>query len=157
MRRQRALNLHVRPTRHPFVREIARCELPGTPRVLTLDDELIARSDRKTERRRRGCRPEPAEPAAAGAAQIEHTEVEAGRGFDEDRLTRGRRAAHAGAPEGEIRASFTGDGRSRARTKSITSVIASCSAAPAVLSTMTWRRASSLSMKSEGSRCRRVA
>src|SRR3989449_1037141 len=98
---------------------------------------------RDEERGRRPRRAHTAEAAAQVAAQVEDAEVEARRRLDEYGARRGHDAA--------------GWGRGAARTYSVSSAIASRSRGPAVLSTMTWSRASSSRIWSDGSSCVRVA
>ena len=108
-------------------------------RIVSGDFERGGRTRRDEQRRRRRGRADAAEQASERAAEIEQAEVEARRRFDED----GRVRVHA----------LSG----LVRTCSVRSAIASNSWTPAVLSTITWSRWSSLSTNARGSRCRRVA
>src|SRR5688500_18198545 len=95
-------------------------------------------------RRRR--RANAAEPAPERPSKIEHAEVQARVCFNVNGLAAGARHRDPGvAAEGAD------------RMKALTSDIASNSRGPAVLSTITCSRWSSLSRKSRGSICTRVA
>jgi len=95
------------------------------------------------DQRRRGRRgADSAKLSSEIAAKIEEAEMKPRRRFDED----GLRIAHA--PSRWTAAD---------RTCSVSSAIASSSAAPAVLSTITCSRASSLSTNARSSKCSRVA
>ena len=123
-----------------------RGERRGPLRIVAFHLERFGVHRRHQQRRGRRRGADAAEPAAERAAQVEHAEMEAGGRLDEDGLL--DPAAHAG--EGSVRARA-------ASTNAVSSAIASCSAGPAVLSTITCSRSNSLAMNSRGSRWRRVA
>ena len=127
----------------------AAARAASSPCALTVS---AGRREQQRRRRRRGA--DAAEPAAQLAAQIEHAEMQARRRFDEDSVPASARRAAALRSIGSERPRVRGR---RCGCNRVSSAIASSSRGPAVLSTMTCSRSSSLSMKSRGSRCRRVA
>src|SRR5436190_12569309 len=107
----------------------------GARSVRALHGELVARARLDHRRRTADRHAQPAEPARAAAADgVQHAQMQPRRGLDADR-------SHSPP----------------ARTWLRTSSIASRSRGPAVLSTRTWRRASSARISAAGSRRAREA
>ena len=105
----------------------------------------FSQARRNEQRRCRRCRPDTPEPATQRAPQIEHTKMKT------------RRCLHVDFALPTVDVHNGGISPGADRTKSASTAIASNSCSPAVLSTMTWSRAISVSMNARGSKCRRVA
>jgi len=143
--RQRTMNRDPRSDSQLVMGKECAREGFGTIRIHAFDAKRTVEMRRQQQRRLRCCGADPTEPAPERAAQIEDSEMEPRRRFDENGV-RSLGPRHGAA----------GSGRAD-RMYSANSAMASNSRGPAVLSTIVCSRASSLSTNARDSRCSRVA
>lgn len=140
VRRQSPVNLNPRAAFELVVRQKASRKGLSPFGVITMDLDRRSRGGGYEKRRLWCSRTDSAEPSAKRATQIQYAEMQTRWRFHEDGFAIGRRCH-------DPVAAFGAD-----RTYSVSNAIASASRGPAVFSTITCSRASSLSMKSRGSR-----
>lgn len=135
------MDAHARPSAQPVMTGETPRELCGPIGVFAVHVERVRRAGRHQRGRGGSGSADAAEPAAAATTQIKYAEVQTCMRLDEHLLA------------GILRKNFvvaghTGFGRAGDDfTNCVSSAIASASRGPAVLSTITCRRSSSLSMK----------